>query len=427
MPDFRQLRETVFSWAAPPIKFGLGASEELGYDLAQLGVRSCLVLTDAGVRGTGIIETLTHHLKTEGIDFDVYDGVSVEPTNRSWQDVINFVRSGTWEAFVAVGGGSVIDTAKVANLFYTNEGDILDYVAPPVGLGRRPQSPLRPLVAIPTTAGTGSEATSIAVVDLLDLHLKAGISHPALRPSLAIVDPNLTISLPPEVTAACGMDVLTHAIESYTAKTFSHRPAYQHPSQRVAFAGANPISDLFCERAIQLVGEHLRRAVLNGYDVEARYGMALAAMYAGIGFGNAGTHIPHANAYPIAGQVNEYQASGYPPMPMVPHGQAVASTAIAAFMFTFPTSPERHHQVASLLSARSIDVQEGAEALPTVLRELMKDIGIPRGIAAFGYTEEDVEALAEGTMKQQRQLQASPRILTMDTARDIFRQSLRED
>ncbi len=425
MPDFHQLRETVFSWAAPPIKFGLGASQELGYDLAQLDMRSCLVITDPRVRKTGIIEELANHLKVAKIDFEIYDGVSVEPTNRSWQDVIKFVRAGTWDGFVAVGGGSVIDTAKVANLFYTNEGDILDYIAPPVGLGHRPQHPLRPLVAIPTTSGTGSEATSIAVVDLLDLHLKAGISHPALRPSLAIVDPNLTVSLPAEITAACGMDVLTHAIESYTAKVFSHRPAYQHPSQRVAFAGANPISDLFCERAIRLVGKHLRSAVLNGYDLEARYGMSLAAMYAGIGFGNAGTHIPHANAYPIAGQVKEYQVSGYPVMPMVPHGQAVASTAIAAFRFTFPASPERHHKVAALLSERSIGTQEGPEVLPGVLRELMKDIGIPLGIAAFGYTEQDVESLAEGTMKQQRQLQASPRIITMDNAREIFRQSLR--
>lgn len=427
MPNFHPLRETVFSWAAPSIKFGLGASQELGYDLQQLGVNSCLLLTDPGVRAVGIADDIAHRLETMGIDVDIYDEVAIEPTDRSWQHVIDFVRTRNWDAFVAVGGGSVIDTAKVANLFLTNKGDILDYVAPPTGSGHRPEFPLRPLVAIPTTAGTGSEATCIAVVDLLEQHLKAGISHPVLRPSLAVVDPHLTVTLPPEVTAACGMDVLTHAIESYTAKSFSNRPAYENPSQRVAFSGANPISDIFCERALKLLGENLRRAVLNGYDVDARYGMALASMYAGIGFGNAGTHIPHANAYPIAGQVQHYQATGYPVMPMVPHGQAVAATAISSFRFTFPTSPERHYRVATLLSGHEIDVRDGAEALPQVLRELMRDIGIPRGIRAFGYTENNVNALAEGTMKQQRQLQASPRSIDLDSAREIFRQSLLED
>lgn len=427
MPDFKHVTETVFGWAAPPIKFGLGASRELAYDLSQMGVRSCLLLTDPGVKAAGIAQNILDLLAAGGIDVDVYDRVAVEPTDQSWHDVISYVRQGKWDGFVALGGGSVIDTAKVANLFSTNDGDILDYIAPSVGLGKAPQAPLRPLVAIPTTAGTGSEATSIAVVDLLDLHLKAGISHPRMRPSLAIVDPNLTVSLPAEVTAACGMDVLTHAIESYTAKGFTHRPAYEHPKQRVAFAGANPISDLFCERAIALVGQHLRAAVLSGYNLEARYGMALAAMYAGIGFGNAGTHIPHANAYPVAGQVDGYHASGYRDMPMVPHGQAVASTAIAAFRFTYPSAPERHLKAASLLAGRTADRGLGAEALPSALKALMKDIGIPRGIRAFGYDEGDLDNLAEGTMKQQRQLQASPRQVDLESAREIFRQSLLED
>ncbi len=427
MPDFKQVTETVFGWAAPPIKFGFGASGELAYDLSQMGVQSCLVLTDPGVQAAGVAQNILELLQDAGIKVDVYDRVAVEPTDHSWHDVISYVHQGHWDGFVGLGGGSVIDTAKVANLFYTNDGDILDYVAPSVGLGKTPQTPLRPLVAIPTTAGTGSEATSIAVVDLLDLHLKAGISHPRMRPSLAIVDPNLTVSLPAEVTAACGMDVLTHAIESYTAKRFTHRPAYEHPKQRVAFAGSNPISDLFCERAIALVGRHLRAAVLNGYDLDARYGMVLAAMYAGIGFGNAGTHIPHANAYPVAGQANGYHAPGYPDMPMVPHGQAVASTAMAAFRFTYPSSPDRHLKAASLVAGRDVDLRDGPEALPSALKALMKDIGIPCGIGAFGYGEGDVDKLAEGTMKQQRQLQASPRQVAFESAREIFRQSLWED
>lgn len=427
MPEFRHVTETVFGWAAPPIKFGLGAIAEVGEDLGQLGAGSCVLLTDPGVETTGIPQQVAEFISASGIGVTIYNRVAVEPTDRSWAEAVEFVRSGRWDAVVAVGGGSVIDTAKVANLLYTNDGEILDYIAPPVGTGRKPKHPLLPLVAIPTTAGTGSEATAIAVVDLLDMHLKAGISHPSLRPALAVVDPNVTVTLPPQVTAACGMDVLTHAIESYTAKKFTSRPAYDHAGQRVAFAGANPISDLFCEQAMALVGKHLRAAVLNGYDLEARSGMMLAAMYAGIGFGNAGTHILHANAYPIAGQVKEYQSPGYPDMPMVPHGQAVAATAIPAFRFTFPTAPDRHLKAASLILGRRVDPARGAEALPDVLRSLMKDIGIPRGIAAFGYSERHLEELAAGTMKQQRQLQASPRVLDLASAKEIFRQSLSEE
>lgn len=427
MPQFEQVTETVFNWGAPAIKFGLGALQEVGYELNRLNVRRVLVLTDSGVKRTGLLDRIGEQFRTQGIDATVYDRVAVEPTDRSWNEAVAYARLGQWDGFLAVGGGSVIDTAKAVNLLYTHAGELMDYVAKPVGGGKAPERPLYPLIAVPTTAGTGSEATTIAVVDLLDLHLKAAISHPYLRPVLAVVDPSLTVTLPPEVTAASGMDVLTHAIESYTARKFTDRPVYENPAQRVSFAGANPISDLFCERAIRLVGAHLRAAVLNGYDMEARYGMSLAAMYAGVGFGNAGTHIPHANAYPIAGQVQGYQAAGYPEMPMVPHGQAVASTAIPAFRYTYPSSPDRHLRAASLVSGRDAEPARGSEALPDVLRELMRDIGIPRSIGAFGFSGHHLDALAMGTMKQHRQLQASPRALTREVAREIFRQSLDED
>ena len=204
----------------------------------------------------------------------------------------------------------------------------------------RPLSrPLKPLIAIPTTAGTGSESTTICVVDFLGLHLKAGVSHARLRPTLAIVDPLTTVSLPPEVTAASGMDVLSHSLESYTSVRFDAKPAPEDPMRRPAFCGANPISDMWCELSLGLVGRYLRRAVMNGRDLDARYQMMLASTYAGMGFGNAGTHLPHANAYPIAGAVEDYRAAGYPAMPMVPHGQAVSATAASVFRWTYPGIP----------------------------------------------------------------------------------------
>lgn len=425
MPQYVQPTETVFTWAAPSLKFGLGAVAEIGEDLQALGVGNVLVITDPGVAASGVPDRVVHAVKQAGLDAAVFDGVAVEPTDASIEEAVAFARSGSWDGYVAVGGGSAMDTAKAVNLLTTHDGTLMDYIAPPIGGGRVPNQPLKPLIAVPTTAGTGSEATSICVVDLLNLRLKAGISHPRLRPVLAVVDPLTNMTVPPEVTAASGMDVLTHAAESYTALSFDARPAFPNAAARAAFCGANPISDVWCEKAMELVGTHLRRAVMNGNDLSARYGMAYASAVTGMGFGNAGTHIPHANAYPIAGAVEDHQAAGYPEMPMVPHGQAVAATAMAAFRFTYPSNPERHLKAAELIGGRPVDPDEGAEALPRVLRELLCDIGMPNGIRAFGYTESHLERLVSGTMQQSRQLSVVPRPLTPEAAERIFRESLR--
>lgn len=419
-----QRTERVFTWAAPPIKFGVGAIAELGWDVAQLGVRRALLLTDPGVAATGLAGEVAAILQAAGVGCDVFDEVAVEPTDESIDKAAAFARGGSWDGLVALGGGSAIDTAKAVNLLVTQDGTLMDFIAPPIGGGRVPDRPLLPLIAVPTTAGTGSEATTICVVDLLSMRLKAGISTARLRPVMAVVDPATTLSLPAEVTAACGIDVLSHALESYTAKAFDARPAFESPAQRAAFCGANPISDRWCEEAIRLVGQHLRTAVANGTDMAARGGMMLASTYAGIGFGNAGTHLPHANAYPVAGQVRSYRAPGYPEMPMVPHGQAVASTAIASFRYTFPACRQRHLHAASLLRGRPADPELGAEALPRALSELFADIGVPAGIGAFGFGDEDIPALAAGTMKQQRQLSVVPRPVDDAAVRRIFEQSL---
>lgn len=416
--------ETVFTWAAPPIKFGVGAVAELGWDMGQFGVRRALLVTDPGLATTGLPGEVAGVLQSSGIDCDVFDEVAVEPTDESIDRAVAFARGGGWDGLVALGGGSAIDTAKAINLLVTQDGTLMDFIAPPIGGGRVPDRPLLPLVAVPTTAGTGSEATTICVVDLLGLRLKAGISTARLRPSMAVVDPATTLSMPPAVTAACGIDVLSHALESYTAKAFDARPAVESPAQRAAFCGANPISDRWCEEAIRLVGANLRAAVANSTDMGARGAMMLASTYAGIGFGNAGTHLPHANAYPVAGQVRSYQAAGYPEMPMVPHGQAVASTAIASFRFTFPACRQRHLHAASLLRGRPADPELGAEALPRALGELFADVCVPAGIGAFGFEAGDIPALAAGTMKQQRQLSVVPRPVNDNAVRHIFEQSL---
>ncbi len=417
--------ETVFTYGAPQLKFGPGASDEIGFDLATYDVRRVLVVTDPGVAATGHPQAVVERIEAAGMDAVLFDRAHVEPTDASLIEAVEFARAeGPWDAFVAVGGGSAIDTAKAVNLLCNNKGDLLDYVNAPVGKGRNPENALSPLVAVPTTTGTGSESTTICVLDVLEQHVKSGISHPRLRPTLAVVDPRLTMSQPAGVTAACGMDILCHALESWTARPYD---SYEHKSaeERVPYCGANPIGDMWSEKAMSLLATSFRTAVHHGDDEAAREQMALAATFAGMGFGNAGVHIPHANAYPIAGRVKDFHPDDYPDdEPMVPHGMAVSLTAPEAFRFTFEASPERHVRAAQLLAPRAERPSDDSEFLPTVLADLMRDISIPNGIAAVGYDAGDVDVLVEGTLKQQRLLATAPREADSDDLAGILHRSL---
>jgi hydroxyacid-oxoacid transhydrogenase len=422
-----QGNETVFTWGAPPLKFGVGATEELGFDLRQLGVERVLVVTDPGVAATGLPERVRRLLAEAGVKAEVYDQVHVEPTDESLRQAAEFAKGTEWDGFLAVGGGSSIDTAKAINLLTADGGDVMEYVNRPVGQGRSPSRPLKPLVAVPTTAGTGAESTTVCILDILGLRLKSGISHPRLRPALAIIDPMNTLTLPATATASAGMDIVCHALESYTARWFADFPR-KRAEQRVPYCGANPVSDLWAERALTLVARSFRRAVRHGDDLDARTDMLQAATFAGMGFGNAGVHIPHANGYPIAGMVRDYRPAEYTVEgPLVPHGQSVAVTAPAALRYTFTASPERHLGAAALLGG--VDPSETAEGrqaglLPEVLIRLMRDIDVPSGVAAFGYGEGDIPQLVEGAMKQQRLLAVAPREVTEEALAAIFRESL---
>ncbi|HEV7205065.1 MAG TPA: hydroxyacid-oxoacid transhydrogenase [Jatrophihabitans sp.] len=418
--------ETIFTWGAPPLKFGPGASDEIGFDMAQFGAQRVLILTDQGVARSGVAHRIADALTRYGITSEIFDGVHVEPTDDSMHKAAEYARQqGPWDGFIAVGGGSVIDTAKVVNLLTEQGGELMDYVNPPIGGGKAPTGRLKPLIAVPTTAGTGSESTAMCVMDILAMKVKTGISHWRLRPTMAVVDPLLTMTLPPEVTAASGMDIVCHALESYTARPYATYPA-KTAEQRVTYCGANPVSDVWSERSMSLIASSFRRAVSHGADDRtARSDMMLAATFAGMGFGNAGVHIPHANAYPIAGMVKDYRPSGYPPdEPMVPHGQAVSLTAPEAFRFSFPSAPERHLRAAELLAPGADIADKPSEQLPSVLIDLMREIGIPNGIGAVGYSEADVPDLVPGTMKQQRLLSTCPREVTEDDIAGIFSRSI---
>lgn len=415
--------ETVFTVEATPIKFGPGASNDIGWELARMGVQRAMVVSDPGVCATGITEGLVGKIDAEGIETELFDAVSVEPTAESFQEAADFAVDGEFDGFVAIGGGSSIDTAKVADLVSTHPAPIMDYVNVPVGKGRKPPGPLKPLLAVPTTSGTGSEATSVAVLDIPEQRVKSGISHRYLRPHQGIVDPELTRSMPAAVTSSCGLDVVCHAAESFISRPYDSRPAPQSPDDRPPYQGANPVSDLWSARALEYGGRYLRRAVRDPDDLEARGFMMLAASMAGIGFGSAGVHIPHACAYPIAALKHEYRAPGYDvDHPLVPHGWSVIVTSPAAFRFTYAADPRKHRRTAELLAGQDLPDSD-EDTLPDVMRDLMRDVEAPSGVRALGYDEADLPALVEGALKQQRLLSIAPREAGPNELASIIRDS----
>jgi hydroxyacid-oxoacid transhydrogenase len=419
--------ETVIPLTMAKLKFGAGATEEVGYELKVLGAKKVLLVADKGLWEFGLVDKVKTLIEDEGIQLTLFDEVHIEPTDASFKRALEATEGLIFDAFVALGGGSTIDTAKAINLLTSYPADLYDYINPPIGQGKPVPGPLRPMVALPTTAGTGSETTPVIALELSDLQLKTGLSHVNIRPTMAIVDPLNTLSMPPAVTASTGLDVFTHAAESFTIKPYHTRPKAKSPASRPAYIGANPIADLWSEKAIEWVGKYLRRACFNGHDLEARTHMAMGSTFAGIGFGNAGVHIPHALGYPIAGMIRDWVPPGFRVgEPMVPHGIATALTAPACFRFTAPTDFERHARIAQLLGVNTaaLSPMEAAMRLPGAIIELMKDVGCPNGLAALGYTEADVPEMIEGGWKQQRLLVGSPRPISKADLTRIFEASM---
>ncbi|HLV78797.1 MAG TPA: hydroxyacid-oxoacid transhydrogenase, partial [Chthonomonadaceae bacterium] len=359
-------KDTAYQISAANVRFGPGVTREVGMDLRDLGARRTLVLIDPALRAMSVAEAVFEALRAAQIAFEVFDRIAVEPTDRSFQEAIAAATADSFDSFVAVGGGSTLDTAKAANLYATYPADFLDYVNAPIGRGLPVPGIVKPLIAIPTTAGTGSETTGVAIFDYLQNRAKTGIAHRYLKPSLGLVDPENTRSLPPAVAASTGLDVLSHALESYTAAPYDQRPRPARPLERPAYQGSNPISDIWAIRALELVNSYLLRAVRDPSDVEARGQMLLAAAMAGIGFGNAGVHLPHGMSYPVAGMVKSYRHPGYAvEHPLIPHGISVILHTPAVVRFTAPAAPERHLRAAAALGAPVKD------ALPEAAGEIL--------------------------------------------------------
>jgi hydroxyacid-oxoacid transhydrogenase len=420
-------RESIFTMDASNIKFGRGATREVGRDLVALGVKRAMLVTDSNLAGSDTVAVCVDATRREGIDTTVYSGVVVEPTDVSFKEAIEFASEGDFDGFLAVGGGSTIDTAKAANLYSTYPAEFLYYVNPPIGLGMPVPGKLKPLIAVPTTAGTGSETTGVAIFDFLEMHAKTGIASRALRPVTGIIDPDNTRTLPPMVAACTGLDVLSHALESMTAQPFFQRAAPEHPGLRPAYQGANPISDIWTARAIEMVARYIVRAMEDPSDDEARGEMLLAATYAGIGFGNSGVHLPHGMSYPVSGMVRDFVPAGYDPgHPIVPHGMSVILHAPSVFRFTAQTNPQVHLRAARLMGADTGDADpaDAGEILADRIIELMRKTGMPNGLAAVGFSEVDVDRLVEGTLPQHRVTKLSPRPASAGDLRQLFLDSM---
>jgi hydroxyacid-oxoacid transhydrogenase len=420
--------EYAFEMAASSVRFGAGVTREVGLDLTDLGVRRALVVTDPTIAALAPLATVLAALESAGVAAVVYDRVRVEPTDVSFHDAIGFARGHDIDGIVAVGGGSVIDTAKAVNLYTTYPpADFLDYVNAPIGKAMPVPGPLKPLIAIPTTAGTGSETTGVSIFDLTAMHAKTGIASRRLKPTLGLLDPDNTRTMPPEVAASSGLDILSHAIESFTALPYAARARPDRPAVRPAYQGSNPISDVWSLQALRMVAGYLVRAVEDPGDDEARAQMLLAASYAGVGFGNAGVHLPHGMSYPVSGLVTGYHAPGYPAdHAMVPHGMSVILNAPAVFRFTASANPARHLQAAEALGANVAGVADAdaGRVLADRIRWFMQRLKVPNGLRAVGYTSADIPRLVEGTLPQHRVTKLSPRPAAPEDLAALFEDAM---
>jgi hydroxyacid-oxoacid transhydrogenase len=423
MHDAPHEHETVLEVEAPRVKFGRGAIAEVGPEAAGLGLRRVALFTDRHVGRLPLVERARASLRAAGVDVAEFDAVRIEPTDTSFREAAAFALDARVDGYVSIGGGSVIDTAKAANLYATYPAPFERYVNAPLGDGAPVPGPLAPHIAAPTTSGTGSECTGITIFDFEAHDVKTGIASRRLRPTLGIVDPDATRTLPATVVASSGFDVLAHALESFTAKPYTQRLRPLTPQARPLSQGANPYSDLACVEALRVLGEHLVRAVEDASDDEAREAVMWAATLAGIGFGNAGVHVPHGMAYAVAGLVRDFVPREYDvDHAMVPHGMSVIVSAPAVARFTASTAPGKHRRVATLLGADgSAHDDEIGDALAAALARLMRATAMPSGLRALGYADADVPALVEGAFAQQRLLGNAPRAVGREDLTALFR------
>jgi alcohol dehydrogenase class IV len=418
--------DAAFTVGMPTFTFGAGCLAEAGEQARELGMKRVALFTDAGLRHSPHVAAVVASLKAAAVEALVYDEVAVEPTTASFQSAARFAAEGRFDGYISVGGGSVMDTCKAANLYATYPAEFMTYVNAPIGGGQKVPGVLKPHIACPTTSGTGSETTGIAIFNLTDINAKTGIISRRLIPTIALIDPTVTATLPRNVVAASGFDCMSHALESLTARPWPRRLNPARGATRPVSQGANPFSDGLATEALKGVGRHLVRAISDANDVEARTEMMYAAMLAGIAFNAAGCHLPHGLSYAVSGLVRDFHLVGYPPgKTLVPHGMAVVLNNPSVWRYTAPCCPERHVHAAGCLGAETREVKpdhagEAGEALAGRVIELMRAAGIPNGLSDLGFAAKDIDALAAGAEPQWRVIRNAPKDVSRDDLKGLF-------
>jgi hydroxyacid-oxoacid transhydrogenase len=428
--DFSALEgsDRGFTLGMPTFTFGAGVLAEAGDNAVDLGLERVALFTDRQLAAGEHVAKVRQSLAAANVDCIVYDDVVIEPTDRSFQDATRFATESRVDGFVSVGGGSVIDTCKAANLYASQPAEFMTYVNAPIGAGQRVTGPVKPHIACPTTSGTGSEVTGISIFTLTSLNAKTGIISRRLIPTIALVDPDVTRTLPANVVAATGFDCMSHALEAITARLYPRRLNRAQGIHRPVSQGANPFSDALATQALQIVGQHLVRAVADATDIEARTEMMYAAMLAGIAFNASGCHLPHGLSYAVSGLIKDWHVPGYPEgKPLVPHGMAVVLNNPSVWRHTAFAHPERHLHCARSLgaSARGATHADAGEVLAGRVIEMMRATGIPNGLSALGFDDSQIDQLAEGAEPQYRVIKNAPIDVDRDEIRTLFRSAMR--
>jgi len=372
---------------AGEVIFGTGVIERAGVEIQKHGGKKVLLVVDPGFARTAQMKKILEALEKERIPSVLFDAVEPEPRTEVADRCAEAARRGQCDFVLGVGGGSAMDTAKAAAILATNGGIARDYQ----GLDKVPRPGL-PKGMVPTTAGTGSEVTFTAVFINEEEKKKAGINSRYLYPEVAILDPELTMALPPAVTASTGMDALTHAIESYTSRA------------------ASPVSEMFSLEAVSLIGKSLRRAVEEGSDLQARSNMLLGSLLAGIGLANAGVGAAHSLAYPMGGVFH------------IAHGVANALLLPAVVDYNAFHSPEKFARIAAGLGEKTEGVppREAAILAVEAIRRLARDIQVPQRLSDLGIPMRAIPGMAEEAMKVARPLENNPRPVSLEDAIRIY-------
>jgi alcohol dehydrogenase class IV len=423
--DHELLAESVWSFRMPEVRFGAGAVDELGYQLADLGVAegaTGLLVSDEGLDAVGHVDRVAEALAEAGYDVDRYTDAEREPSVAAIDRCVEFVRDRAGEAgydfYVGVGGGSVMDTAKATRAVVANGGEPLDYIAEPTGHGEAVTESGEPLVLLPTTAGTGSEISPLAILSVEEKRIKEGISSHHVRADAAVLDPTLTTTLPAEQTAKTAMDALGHAIEGFTTHEFDSMLRPADAAERPVYAGRTPVTELFSRRAIELLSGNVRKAVHNGDDLAARSNMLQGALFGAIAGLTAGANLAHAMAYPVGNRYHTF------------HGETIGVLTPASTLgYNAASDPERYAEIADLLGVDTtgMSAREAADEAKTQYIRIQRDLNVlPSGLAELaGIDEDDLDWLASQTVEtQERLLRCNPRPVTESDVYDVFEDAL---